>query len=214
VIAVILAGGLSRRLGGVPKGGLPMGGETLLARTVAGAARVVAPAGNPPVGTDSAAAVAVVGPAEPVANWLGEWAGHALVCEVQEDPPFSGPAAGIAAGLAALKACEGYVLVLACDMPRAGELARFLASKIPGCAPDQGVMAMASGRRQPLAAIYPVAQLQEAVAAARAAHRLENASVFALVASVNTKECAVAPGLTADIDTWEDARLHGIAAPE
>lgn len=216
MFAVILAGGMSRRLGGVPKAGLLVDGETLLARTVRGALMVVAPrdAGAAPhSGPAAGAGLAVVGPIEPVADWLGQWAGHPLVRAVQEDPPFSGPAAGIAAGLAGLGARDGHVLVLACDMPGAGELARLLAAELAGCAVGQGVMAVAGGCRQPLAAIYPVDGLWAAVEAARAAHRLENASVFSLVASVNTKECAVPTGLTADIDTWDDARLHGIAAP-
>jgi len=156
--------------------------------------------------------IAVVGPVDKVGPWLAGARHAGSVAAVQEDPPFSGPAAGLAAGLGALRGEAGHVLVLACDMPGAGELARRLVSALAECAPGQGVMAAAGGKRQPLAAVYPLPELRAAVAAARAAHRLENASVFSLIASVNMLECAVPSGLAADIDTWDDARAQGIAA--
>ncbi|MFQ4147583.1 NTP transferase domain-containing protein [Arthrobacter sp. LAPM80] len=211
--ALILAGGLSRRLNGVPKAGLMLDGQTLLARTVDAAARVIAAqAGTAHVPLAAQLGIAVVGPVGSIAQWLATAQTVAGVAAVQEDPPYSGPAAGIAAGVAALPGSGGYVLVLACDMPHAGELAELLAAELPGCAAGEGVMAVADGRRQPLAAIYPLAVLREASDAARKTQRLENASVFSLVASVNIKECAVPSGLTADIDTWADARAQGIGA--
>ncbi len=221
---LILAGGRSRRLGGVPKAGLIFEGQTLLARTVDAAARALdahahpdtrafgaqlAPAGG---GGTAQAGIAVVGPGEEIGHWL-EGAEHGdCVAVVQEEPPYSGPAAGIAAGLDALAGEEGHVLVLACDMPRAGDVARRLLEELGHCVQGQGVMAVAGDRRQPLAAVYPLRALRAAAEAARAAHRLENASVFAMVASVNMEECVVPSALTADIDTWADARAQGIAA--
>lgn len=206
VPTIILAGGLSRRLGGVPKAGLELAGQTLLARTISAAAQLTTCGGAE--GTQ--AGIAVVGPVEGIAKWLGRSADNVLA--VQEDPPYSGPAAGIAAGLEALRGTSGHVLVLACDMPNAAAVARLLAKELAGCPAGEGVMAVDGGRRQPLAAIYPLAPLSQAVAAAAATHRLHNASVFSLIASVNMKEFAVPPGLTADIDTWDDARIHGIPA--
>lgn len=229
--ALILAGGLSRRLDGVPKAGLIMEGQTLLARTLdavvgllAGrnAARQLTSAPTPaqtapiPAQTDGVGTaqggIAVVGPVEKIAGWL-ETAEHASqAMTVQEDPPYSGPAAGIAAGIEALAADRGHVLVLACDMPWAGAVARLLLDASGDCSPGQGVMAVADGKKQPLAAIYPLRELRAAADTARAAHRLENAAVFALVANVNMKELVVSAELTADIDTWADARAQGIAA--
>ncbi|WP_043436145.1 NTP transferase domain-containing protein, partial [Arthrobacter sp. I3] len=74
--AIILAGGRSSRLGGVPKSGLIYDGATLLERSLraAGAAR----------------RTVVVGP-DP-----GGLPGGVLTC--REEPPFAGPAAAIAAG--------------------------------------------------------------------------------------------------------------------
>ncbi len=201
--------------------------QTLLARTLDAAARVLgahrsSAAGQPaPASADPATAagggaaqpgIAVVGPGEKIAHWLETADSADAVTVVQEDPPFSGPAAGIAAGLQALAGQPGHVLVLACDMPRAGDVAALLADGLAECGADEGVMAVAEDRKQPLAAIYPLRALRAAVEAAREADRLENASVFSIVASVNMKECAVPSAMTADIDTWADARAQGIAA--
>lgn len=240
VVAIILAGGLSRRLGGVPKAGLLQNGKTLLARTVDGAARAMDPMVAQP--TDRASAqptvkstpagggvapgprIAVVGPEDRTREWLADAESNGDVVFVQEDPPFSGPAAGIAAGLAARAALATqpvhpasgtdtrHVLVLACDMPRAGEVAALLTAELAGCGAESGIMAVDDGRKQPLAGIYPLKALQSSVAAARQTDRLQNASVFSLLASVNIKECVVPVGLTADIDTWQDARAQGIGA--
>ena len=209
-MVLILAGGRSSRLGGVPKAALRHGGTTLLQRTVTAALDALAEdgsgAGEPPypVAGGTQARVAVVGPVSDLGALLGDTEGVLLV---QEDPPFAGPAAGVAAGLDALGAVGGQVLVLACDMPGVADVLRPL---MAAAGPGDAVIAVDGDRRQPLAAIYPVAPLLAAVADARAAHRLENASVFSLIASLNLKECVVPHGSTADIDTWDDARRHGI----
>lgn len=217
--AVILAGGRSKRLGGVAKATLLVDGVTLLARTVDAAASAIgvqAPPGENHGGKIAGAAAAsttsrivVVGPDGPVEGLRGP---HVQL--VREDPPFAGPAAGIAAGAAALDGAQGHVLVLACDMVHVAELVPLLVAGLSGCGPLEGVMAVDGGRRQPLAAIYPWPPLREAIAQARAAHRLQNASVFSLLASVMIKECAVPAGMTADIDTWDDARIHGIVVQD
>ena len=80
--AIILAGGRSSRLGGVPKSGLIFDGATLLERSLRAA--------------DAAGRIVVVGP-DP-----GDLPDGVLSC--REDPPFAGPAAAIAAGLGALAA--------------------------------------------------------------------------------------------------------------
>lgn len=205
--AIILAGGTSRRLGCIPKAGLVLDGQTLLVRTVEAATLLGIGCGT--AGTQ--AGIAVVGPRAEITQWLAPIPENTVV--VQEDPPFSGPAAGIATGLDALGEADGHVLIFACDMPQAAGVASLLAAGLSGCAADEGIMAVDGGRRQPLAAIYPLRQLRAAVAEARAVDTLHNASVFSLIASVNMKEYAVPLGMTADIDTWDDARSHGIRAP-
>ena len=205
--AIILAGGRSSRLGGVPKSGLIYDGATLLERSLraaGGAGRTV-----------------VVGP-DP-----GDLPGGVLSC--REDPPFAGPAAAIAAGLAALDAdhpgrhgaaaAAPFTLVLACDMPRSAEAVRALAESLAASvavAPERdggdGVMAVsAEGRKQPLAGFYGTAALQRCVADAAARGSLENASVFALLARLDVREVRVPPGSTDDVDTWDDASALGVS---
>ena len=203
--AIILAGGRSSRLGGVPKSGLIYDGATLLERSLraAGAAR----------------RTVVVGP-DP-----GGLPGGVLTC--REEPPFAGPAAAIAAGLAALAADHAsrhaaaapYTLVLACDMPRSEGAVRALAEALAASAagtPERGgadgVMAVsADSRKQPLVGFYGTAVLQRSVADAASRDRLENASVFALLARLDVREVRVPPGSTDDVDTWDDASALGVS---
>jgi len=203
--AIILAGGRSSRLGGVPKSGLIYDGATLLERSLLAAG--------------AAGRAVVVGP-DP-----GGLPGGILTC--REEPPFAGPAAAIAAGLAALAADHAsrhaaaapYTLVLACDMPRSAGAVRALAEALDASAagapetdgPD-GVMAVsADGRKQPLAGFYGTAVLQRSVADAASRDRLENASVFALLARLDVREVRVPPGSTDDVDTWDDASALGVS---
>ena len=203
--AIILAGGRSSRLGGVPKSGLIYDGATLLERSL----RAAGAAGR----------TVVVGP-DP-----GGLPGGVLTC--REEPPFAGPAAAIAAGLAALAADHAsrhaaaapYTLVLACDMPRSAGAVRALAEALAASAagtPERdaadGVMAVsADGRKQPLAGFYGTAVLQRSVADAASRDRLENASVFALLARLDVREVRVPPGSTDDVDTWDDASALGVS---
>lgn len=100
--AVILAGGRGSRLGGISKGDLVVGGRRLIdvaldAARGAGANRSLV------VG-----AVAVEAPAE----------------LIREEPPFGGPAAGLAAALPSVS--TPWLLLLACDLPRAPALVELL----------------------------------------------------------------------------------------
>jgi molybdopterin-guanine dinucleotide biosynthesis protein A len=203
--AIILAGGRSSRLGGVPKSGLIYDGATLLERSLRAAG--------------AAARTVVVGP-DP-----GDLPEGVLTC--REDPPFAGPAAAIAAGLAELAADQAggheaaapapFTLVLACDMPRSAEAVRALAESLTASAADAperggGVMAVsADGRKQPLAGFYGTAALQRCVADAAGRGGLENASVFALLARLDVREVRVPPGSTDDVDTWDDASALGVS---
>ncbi|SDL65828.1 Molybdopterin-guanine dinucleotide biosynthesis protein A [Arthrobacter sp. ov407] len=205
--AIILAGGRSSRLGGVPKSGLVYDGATLLELSL----RAAGAAGR----------TVVVGPD------LGDLPRGVLTC--REDPPFAGPAAAIAAGLAALAAGHAggreeaapapYTLVLACDMPRSAEAVHALAESLAAfdaVAPERdggdGVMAVSvDGRKQPLAGFYGTAALQRCVADAAGRGGLENASVFALLARLDVREVRVPPGSTDDVDTWDDASALGVS---
>ena len=200
--AVILSGGRSSRLGGVPKSGLVHDGATLLEHALRAA--------------HGAAAVAVVGP-DP-----GTLPEGVLTC--REDPPFAGPAAAIAAGLDALerhrrgeprpRTAAPFTLVLACDMPRAGAAVQALLEATGGDPPGDGLMAVsADGRRQPLVGLYGTAALLRCITEAEQRGTLENASVFTLLARLEVREVSVPGGSTDDVDTWDDAAALGVTVP-
>jgi molybdopterin-guanine dinucleotide biosynthesis protein A len=194
--AVVLAGGRSSRLGGTPKAGLHYRGRTLLDTAVSA------------VRSAGVEAVAVVGPPE-VASLLAADAGVLLT---REEPPFGGPVAGISAGIQVLPHREGFTAVLACDMPAADVLMQQLqaAAQVPWSARVDGFMAVDGGTVQPLAALYRTSALRSALSRARSEGRLENASVFSLIASLDMVRVEVPPGCTADVDDWAAARTIGI----
>ena len=192
--AIILAGGRSSRLGGSPKSALMFDGATLLERSLAAAA--------------GARHTVVVGP--PVAGLPPR------VLTSREDPPFAGPAAASAAGLAALRGAgpADKVLVLACDMPGVGAAVRALREALPGSGADGVMAASADGRLQPLVGFYGTAVLERAVQEAAARNALVHGSVFALLASLDVQAVAVPAGSTDDVDTWDDAAALGVAVRE
>lgn len=136
--AVLLAGGSGRRLGGVDKPGLDVGGSTLLDR----ARRAVEGAGT----------VVVVGPPRDL---------PADVVQLREDPPGGGPAAALAAGLAAVTA--PVVAVLAADLPQvSGGLVRSLREAAAGH--DGAILVDDDGRDQVLTGVWSSAALRGAAA--------------------------------------------------
>ncbi|GGG63821.1 hypothetical protein GCM10011374_29150 [Kocuria dechangensis] len=186
--AVILAGGRSSRLGGTPKAGLRRDGTTLVERTV-DAVR-------------EAAGVVVVGPGDLV---LPEG-----VLRAREDPPFGGPAAGIAAGLRVLEALPParWTLTLACDMPGVRTAVELLLDAARTCPGASGfIAATPDGRRQPLAALYRSAVLHEACAGRDLAGR----SVRSVVRDLALREVPVPEIATEDVDTWDDVQRHHLS---
>jgi molybdopterin-guanine dinucleotide biosynthesis protein A len=103
-------------------------------------------------------------------------------------------------------------LVLACDMPRVAAAVTAMRQELAAGLDGDGVLAVsADGRRQPLAGVYDTAALQRAVADAARRGALANASVFALLASLDVRGLPVPPGSTDDVDTWEDAAALGVS---
>lgn len=205
--ALVLAGGRSSRLGGTDKAGVVVGQGTLLEHALAGAARVVA------------RRTVVVGPPGLAA---------APVLCVQEAPAFGGPAAGVAAGLRVLSA--DWVLVLACDLPRAPDVAVVLRAALDGllddAATDQGggdgldglCLQDTTGRVQWLAGIYRRSALDRAVADLAGADGLglTGAPVGRLLGRLTLRTVADPADVGADVDTWEDvdrARADAGLAP-
>ena len=180
---VVVAGGRSSRLGGTPKALLPVAGSTLLTRTV----DAVLPLGS----------VVVVGPEDlPLPPHL---------LRVREDPPFSGPAAAVAAGVVALAATPErlpWTAVLACDMPDVHRAVAQLRAAADRAASDvAGLIAVTGeGRRENLVVLARTDALSRALAAAPT----ENASLRSVWRRLGPQEVTVPAGSTADVDTWED----------
>lgn len=177
--AVILAGGRASRLGGVAKPLLDVGGSTLLDHAVAAVAWC-----EP---------IVVVGPEAPVRGDV-VWA--------REDPPFGGPVAAIAAGLAHIENDEVYLL--AADTPRAVDAVALLRAGA-GIGADQDAdgicLSDATGSAQWLLGRYRTAALRSSLA--RIADAGRNASVRALISGLRIT--AIPAGEVAgDVDTWDD----------
>ncbi|MEW9551680.1 NTP transferase domain-containing protein [Nonomuraea sp. NPDC050783] len=136
--AVILAGGEARRLGGLDKPGITVGGRSLVENVVAAAA--------------DARRTIVVGPERPIPG----------VRFVREDPPHGGPVPALAAGLAHVTAPR--VALLAGDLPflTRAHVRALLAAAPPG---GGAVMVDDGGREQWLTGVWPVAELKRALAA-------------------------------------------------
>lgn len=176
--AVILAGGKASRLSGVDKTQLEVGGRTLLRRAldaVAGAAPVV-----------------VVGPRRPIPDEV-VWA--------REDPPGSGPLAGLAAGLAALPAEVFEVAVLAADLVGVtpATITRLRAALAADPAAGGALLVDRSGVRQWLLGVWRVPLLRNEMPPEPGGLPLRR-----VLGSLGPVEVAAEPGETADVDTPED----------
>jgi molybdopterin-guanine dinucleotide biosynthesis protein A len=219
--AIILAGGRSSRLGGVPKCDLVIDGRSLLQTAIEAVPR--------------ARAIVVVG--ENPGYLAARPDDASPIRFVREVPRFGGPASAIAAGLAVIDSgaapAASFTAVLACDMPHVARAVEELVQKLSAAGPSEsggesevcepvraegpgvataqdGVIAEdGDGRTQYLAAIYATDALRAAVARREARGGLEGVSVRALVEDLSLKRVAVRSGATDDVDTWSDAERYG-----
>ena len=203
VDAVILMGGRATRLDGVGKGDLRVGGRTLLERVV------------------DAAAVArnrvVVG--EPGVSVLPTG-----VRVVREEPRFGGPAAAVAAGVAALPTDADAVLLLAGDQPFVAEAVPLLLAALDDDSAHEnvhdGVRAVdAAGRAQHLTSVIRRSALVAAITAAGdagagAAASLDGVAMRRLLEPLRLLDVEVPEAATMDVDTWADAKAVGATGGE
>jgi molybdopterin-guanine dinucleotide biosynthesis protein A len=204
--AVVLAGGRGRRIGG-DKPAVVVAGRRLLDHALDA--------------VHDARAVVVVGPE----GVLGAGAAVPDVGVTQEDPPFGGPVAGIAAGLAWLDdhspiSADRPVLLLACDVPWAHRLVPTLLDAWSARADGtEGVHVEAGGRAQWLVGVYSRAALRRAVRAVTDGPAgLRDASVRRLVGHLTLTTVDDPDHLSVDVDTWDDVertarRLEEDTAP-
>ncbi|MGW3786197.1 molybdenum cofactor guanylyltransferase [Micromonospora chokoriensis] len=189
--AVVLAGGAARRMGGVDKPALPVGGRPMRDRVLAAVA--------------DATPRVLVGPVDAVPNG---------VRVAREDPPGGGPVAAAAAGLAVLDPDTTLVALLAADLPlltrsAIGELLDQLTRVEPQ--PDGACFVDGDGRRQSLCGVWRVPALRAGLdrLAAERGGSLSGAPVRALLAGLVTREVPWSgdgPPPWFDCDTDEDVR--------
>lgn len=175
---IVVAGGSARRLSGVDKPALSVGGKPLLARAIhalEGAERVIA-----------------VGPRR---------AGFDVVW-TREPVPGTGPVAALAAGLVFVPDDVESVVVLAADLPgvRRSTVDRLVA----GIGDDEGaVLVDAAGKRQWLLGAWRAAALRAALP-----DDVANAALRRVLGGLRVAEIPAERGEADDIDTPEDLERH------
>jgi len=134
--AIVVAGGESRRFGADKLALSDADGRGLLEVSVSGVAEIADP-------------VIVVGPERPIGRDV-LWA--------REDPPGGGPCAALIAGVRKLPPDVTHVALLAGDAPAGGAAIPALLQVIDDAA--AAVVTDASGREQPMTAVYAVGPLR------------------------------------------------------
>jgi molybdopterin-guanine dinucleotide biosynthesis protein A len=177
---VVLAGGRGRRLGGVDKPGLTVGGRTLLDGVLA-ACRGAEP-------------MVVVGPWRPTATAV-RWE--------REEPPHGGPLAALAAGLRAVPPEVGVTALLAADLPNLGPhtLGRLRAALREST--DGAVLVDEAGRPQWLCGVWRTVMLR---AALDTAGELTDRPLRAVLATLAAVRVAAEGAEAFDVDTTADLR--------
>lgn len=202
--AIVLAGGRSSRMG-TDKLALELDGSPLLTRVCRAAASF---AGH----------IVVAGPEKDFELAPGPLPGSETTLEhAVEDPPFGGPAAGIAAALERLPTI-GECLVLAGDLADPELVVTALTGPDAAWTPtdplppvDAIVPLDSGGRPQFLAGRYRLAPLHDAVATAGSTRDM---SVRRLLGGLRTVELRTPDRTTRDIDTPAEAREFGVGSTD
>ena len=184
--AVVIAGGQGRRLGGRDKPALLLGERSLLDIAIDAV-------GDCPI--------VVVGPSRDL---------PAGILATREEPAGGGPAAGVAAGVAALPVLPAGALlaVLAADLPgiapftlRRLATALATADSATAPAPDGAVLIDAAGRRQFLIGVWRADRLAAAIALRPT---WDGAPLRALLGPLHVLEIPGVDRETDDVDTPDD----------
>ncbi|WP_030744209.1 NTP transferase domain-containing protein [Streptomyces sp. NRRL F-5135] len=196
--AIVLAGGAAKRLGGVDKPGVRVGGRALLDRVLAACA--------------GASRTVVVGGRRPTARPV-RWA--------REQPPGGGPLAALDAGVRCVDA--PVVLVLSADLPfLATPTVERLVAAIGSSGREGALLTDPDGRDQPLVAAYRTEPLRRELALLATEYgRLGGLPLRLLPAGLDLVRIDADPLASFDCDTWLDIsaartriREHGIVLDE
>lgn len=176
--AIIVAGGSGSRLGGVIKADLQMGGQRLLDRVLIAARHA-----------RTRLVVGIVDVPEGVRR-------------IVEEPPGSGPAAGLVAGLDAIVEPSEWTLVLACDLPGAEQaVPQLLRAAMGSQGADGHCLGSADGTPQWLLGIHRSDVLRRAAADYGDPRQR---SVRGLLAPLRLDVIADVADVGKDVDTWSD----------
>lgn len=230
-VVIVLAGGRGRRLGGVDKGSLVVGSDTLLQRVMtAAAARPVVL-----VGGESATSLAATAGTETADTGTASRPGpQPRVIATSEDPPGGGPAAGLAAGLVAwTNAASGehgerskhsehqandqqsdvgvLIAVVAVDYPgvTATTLAR-LAQAVPNDR-QSGAALLADHRVQYGVGVFPLHALQRSAGSRETWHGAPLRDLVGPIIGVHVPASAAEAhdvDTPADLDWWQQRYRH------
>nr|WSZ97156.1 molybdenum cofactor guanylyltransferase [Streptomyces sp. NBC_00857] len=196
--AIVLAGGAAKRLGGIDKPGVRVGGRALLDRVLAaceGAARTV-----------------VVGGRRPTVR---------PVCWAREEPPGGGPLAALDEGVR--RADAATVLVLSADLPFLGtETVHRLIEALDASGREAALLTDADGRDQPLVAAYRTEPLRRELALLATEYgSLSGLPLRLLSQELDLARVDAGPLASFDCDTWKDIstarariREHGTVLDE
>ncbi|MET9519683.1 NTP transferase domain-containing protein [Streptomyces sp. NPDC002994] len=179
--AIVLAGGAAKRLGGVDKPGVRVGGRTLLDR-VLGVCR-------------GAGTTVVVGGRRATVRAV-EWA--------REEPAGGGPLAALDAGVR--RTTAETLLVLSADLPfiQSGTVQRLL-DALDRSGREAALLVDAGGRDQPLVAAYRAEPLRRELALLATEHgSLTGLPLRLLTHELALSRVAAGPLDSFDCDTWED----------
>ncbi|WP_251017331.1 NTP transferase domain-containing protein [Streptomyces sp. ISL-1] len=179
--AIVLAGGAAKRLGGVDKPSVSVGGRALLDR-VLGVCR-------------DAGRTVVVG---------GRRATARPVVWAREEPPGGGPLAALGAGVRQVEAQA--VLVLSADLPFLGErTVRQLIGTLGTSGREAALLTDAGGRDQPLVAAYRTEPLRRELALLATEYgSLTGLPLRLLTQGLDLARIDAEPLASFDCDTWAD----------
>lgn len=186
---IVVAGGASQRMGGTDKALLQVDGRSYLQHVISEAA-------------PHCVETVIVGPRRDLDP------GNAVNWTV-EDPPGSGPLAGLAAGFAALRSQATHCAVLSCDAPFAGRtlprlLAHLISLREKGKPCDAVLAQDGAGYPQPLIAVYDRPAADYALKRLHADNRIENSPLRLLRQSLRTAALEISDLESLDVDTTAD----------